>query len=54
MGVFHWFDRLPEERAHLPTDINSFITGIHRKRIDVQTAAGFETVDFQSQTKPFK
>ena len=53
-GFAHWFDRLPnEERAHLPTDINSFgrITGIHRKRIDVQTAAGFETVDFQVANK---
>ena len=53
-GFAHWFDRVPnEERAHLPTDINSFgrITGIHRKRIDVQTAAGFETVDFPVANK---
>ena len=53
-GFTHWFDRVPsEEQAHLPTDINSFgrITGVHRKRIDVQTAAGFETVDFQVANK---
>ena len=53
-GFTHWFDRVPsEEQAHLPTDLNSFgrITGVHRKRIDVQTAAGFETVDFQVANK---
>ena len=53
-GFTHWFDRVPsEEQADLPTDLNSFgrITGVHRKRIDVQTAAGFETVDFQVANK---
>ncbi len=53
-GFTHWFDRVPsEEQAHLPADLNSFgrITGVHRKRIDVQTAAGFETVDFQVANK---
>ena len=53
-GFTHWFDRVPsEEQAHLPTELNSFgrITGVHRKRIDLQTAAGFETVDFQVANK---
>ena len=56
-GFSHWFDRVPsEEHAHLPTDINSVgrITGIHRKRIDVQTASGFETVDFPVANKTFQ
>ena len=40
-------------RDSLPTELNSFgrITGVHRKRIDLQTAAGFETVDFQVANK---
>ena len=53
-GFAHWFDRVPsEEQAHLPTDINNFgrITGVHRKRIDVQTAAGFESVELPVANK---
>ena len=53
-GFAHWFDRLPSDvQFRLPKDISSFgrITGVHRKRIDIQTAAGFETVDFPVANK---
>lgn len=48
-GFAHWFDSLPrEERACITAETSDLgrVTGIHRKRIDVQTEAGPKIADF--------